>query len=142
MFADARFGRHQQTTPFFLIHHNAYPPRPPPSPTATTNHDAEQPDTAHDEHRTPQNSENDAATPRHHAQLSNARLQDGKTECHVADSDVATKRRMTTSVVVRRFRLSKYLSPIPVTRNQPVVRRFRLSKYLSPIPVTRNQPSN
>ena len=96
------------------IVHNAYPPRPPPSPT-TTNHVAEEPDTAHDEHRTPQESKNDAAMPRHHAQLANEHLQDGKTECHVADSDVATKRRMSMSVVVRHFRLSKYLPPIPVT---------------------------
>ena len=57
------------------IVHDAYPPRSSPSPMASTNNDAKQPDTAHNEYGTPQHSNNDAATPCHHPQLANERLE-------------------------------------------------------------------
>ena len=84
------------------IVHDAHPPRSSPPRMASTNNDAKQPDTANNEYGMPQHSNNDAATPRHHPQLANERLERTTLPRRCQRRG---KRRMTTSVVIRRLRL-------------------------------------
>ena len=81
------------TMPSRLAHHR----RQWPPPTTTDSMD-----TAHNKYGTPQKSKNDAATPRHHPELANERLEHPTTVPRRGQR--RGKRQTTTSVVVRRLR--------------------------------------